>query len=75
MLSRYHGGVRGLRAADVRLLDRILGADTPLHGALLSYLLFERDFIDGAIELGRRDGRRWLTDHPGLWCLRPLSLR
>lgn len=71
VLSSYHGGPRSLRATDMRLLDRMLGADTPLHGALLSYLLFERDFIDGAIELGRRDGRRWLADHPGLWRLRP----
>jgi len=71
VLRHHQRGLRALRSPDVRLLDRMLGAGSPLQGALLSYLLFDRDFIDGAIELGRRDGRRWLADHPGLWRLGP----
>lgn len=65
--------VRALRAPDARLLDRLLGSDTPLHGALLSYLLFDRHFVDGAIDLGRRDANRWLADHPDLWRVEPCA--
>lgn len=69
VLRERHGGLRALCALDARLLDRLLGGGTPLHGALLSYLLFDRHFIDGAIDLGRRDARRWLAENPDLWRL------
>ena len=51
-----------LRGADVALLGRILdGARNPIHGELLSYLFFAREFIHELIQLGRRDAERWLA--------------
>jgi NTE family protein len=61
--ERRYAGVRGLlRGADVALLGRILdGARNPIHGELLSYLFFAREFIHELIQLGRRDAERWLA--------------
>jgi len=63
--SRY-GGLKGLRSPDFPLLSRLLGGDGPAHGELLSYLLFDRDFIDALIDLGRADAARWFGAPPGL---------
>ncbi|MBS42393.1 MAG: patatin [Nocardioides sp.] len=52
---------------DLHVIHRLLGGDSPLQGELLSYLLFDRDFFDGAADLGRRDARRWLDACPDLW--------
>jgi len=61
--ERRYAGVRGLlRNPDVALLGRIVeGSRNPIHGELLSYLFFAREFIDELIELGRRDAERWLA--------------
>lgn len=75
MRSRY-GGVRSLRSPDFPLLSRLLGHEGPSHGELLSYLLFDGDFIDELLEMGRRDARRCLDgmDGPeGLWRTGPLD--
>ncbi|MDQ6811580.1 MAG: patatin-like phospholipase family protein [Actinomycetota bacterium] len=60
---RRYKGVRGLlRDRNVALLGRLMdGARNPVHGELLSYLFFAREFIDELIELGRRDAERWLA--------------
>jgi NTE family protein len=74
--SRY-GGLKGLRSPDFPLLDRLLGGDSPAHGELLSYLLFDPDFIEALIELGRADAVRWLNAPPGAhepWQLGPLDV-
>ena len=62
--ARY-GGLKGLRSPDFPLLNRLLGGDSPAHGELLSYLLFDRDFIDALIDLGRADAMRWLSTPRG----------
>jgi NTE family protein len=63
-----HGSLRRtLGDPDMQIMHRLLGSDSPLQGELLSYLLFDPDFFDAASELGRRDARRWVEDHPGLW--------
>jgi NTE family protein len=61
--KRHYAGVRGLfRGRDVALLGRLVdGARNPVHGELLSYLFFAREFIDELIELGRHDAERWLA--------------
>jgi NTE family protein len=46
---------RALRHPDLPVLGRLLGGDGPRRGDLMSYLLFDRDFVDAAIEQGRRD--------------------
>ena len=63
-----HGSLRRtLGDPDMQIMHRLLGSDSPLQGELLSYLLFDPDFFDAASELGGRDARRWLADHPDLW--------
>jgi NTE family protein len=73
--SRYRG-IRGLRSPDLSLLNRLLGRDSPTHGELLSYVLFDRDFIDELIAMGREDAHRWLRSSPGPdepWQVDPLD--
>lgn len=65
-----------LRGTDFRLLNRLLGGDSPTHGELLSYLFFDRDFIEELIKMGREDARRWLDAPPGRsdpWQVEPLD--
>jgi NTE family protein len=74
--SRY-GGLKGLRSPDFPLLNRLLGGDSPAHGELLSYLLFDVEFIEALIDLGRADAARWLSKPPGPdepWQLQPLDV-
>jgi len=73
--TRY-GGLKGLRSPDFLLLNRLLGGDSRAHGELLSYLLFDRDFIDALIDLGRADAARWLSTDRGSeqpWQTEPLD--
>ena len=63
-----HGSLRAtLRDPDMQVMHRLLGSDSPLQGELLSYLLFDQDFFDGAAEMGSRDARQWLEDRPDVW--------
>lgn len=63
-----HGSLRRtLGDPDMQVMHRLLGSDSPLQGELLSYLLFDPDFFDAASELGHRDARRWLENHPDVW--------
>jgi NTE family protein len=61
----HYSGRKGLRSPDFPLLNRLLGGDSPAHGELLSYLFFDRDFIDALIDLGRADATRWLNIQRG----------
>jgi len=73
--DRY-GGLKGVRSPDFPLLSRLLGGDSPTHGELLSYLLFDEVFIAELIDMGRRDARRWLEAAPGPadpWQIGPLD--
>jgi len=74
--TRY-GGLKGLRSPDFPLLNRLLGGDSPVHGELLSYLLFDQEFIEALIDLGRADAEHWLNAPPGVdepWQLGPLDV-
>ena len=73
--DRY-GGLKGLRSPDFPLLNRLLGGESPTHGELLSYLFFDREFIEELIRMGQRDARRWLRVGPGPqdpWQIEPLD--
>jgi NTE family protein len=61
--ERSYAGPRALlRSPAVALFGRVIeGSRNPIHGELLSYLLFAHEFIDDLIELGRRDAERWLA--------------
>jgi NTE family protein len=74
--DRY-GGIKGiLRSPDFPLLNRLLGGESPTHGELLSYLFFDKEFIEELIKMGQRDARRWLRSDPGPerpWQVGPLD--
>lgn len=65
---RRYGGLRGLRDVDFAVMARALGAGNRSRGELLSFLLFDSEFVAKLIEMGRRDARRWLRRHPRFWC-------
>jgi NTE family protein len=77
VFRRRYGGLKGVRAPDFPLLNRLLGGEGPAHGELLSYLLFDAEFIEALIDLGRADAARWLEAPPGAdepWQLDPLDV-
>jgi NTE family protein len=68
VFERRFGGLRGLRDPDYAVISRVLGGPVRSRGELLSFLLFDPEFISELIEMGRRDAARWLRRHPGFWC-------
>jgi NTE family protein len=68
VLARRYGGLRRLRQPDFMLIAAALGARTRARGELLSFLLFDEEFIAALLRLGARDARRWLRRHPRFWC-------
>jgi NTE family protein len=74
--QRRYGGLKALRSPDLAVMGRLLGGQSPTHGELLSYLLFDHEFIDGLVKMGRRDAKAWLQAPPGPsepWQLEPLD--
>jgi NTE family protein len=69
VLARRYGGLRRLREPDFMIIAAALGSRTRARGELLSFLLFDEEFIAGLLRLGARDARRWLRRHPRFWCL------
>jgi NTE family protein len=68
VFERRFGGLRGIRDLDYSVISRVLGGRVQSRGELLSFLLFDPEFVSELLELGRRDARRWLRRHPGFWC-------
>ena len=62
VLDHRYRGLRALRHPDFPLIHRLLGGQSSRQGELLSYLLFDGDFIDALIDLGARDARRRLDE-------------
>jgi NTE family protein len=60
VFRRRYGGHRGWRSPELVVLSRLLGGESEQHGELLSYLLFDPEFHEAVIDLGRTDARRWL---------------
>jgi len=76
VFKERYGGLKGLRSPDFPFLNRLLGGESPTHGDLLSYLLFDREFTEELIRMGQRDARRWLRAEPGPsdpWQIEPLD--
>lgn len=68
VFERRFGGLRGLRDPDYAVISRVLGGRVRARGELLSFLLFDPEFVSELIDMGRRDAARWLRRHPDFWC-------
>jgi NTE family protein len=67
-------GVRALQHLDTALLQFILSSNLDSRPNLMSYLLFEPEFIDGAISLGVQYAMNLLVERPkDPWRWRPPS--
>jgi NTE family protein len=62
-------GLEALLNPELALLDRLIGGTHSTHGELLSYLLFDPDFIDALIDRGRRDGEQLQATRADPWQL------
>lgn len=74
--AHYKRARHALRSPDLAFLGRVVaGGSDPLHGELLSYLLFAPEFAEALVELGRQDAERWLAQphDDGPWQLGPLA--
>jgi NTE family protein len=60
--AKYAGPLGG----DYMLLNRLVGGSTASHAELLSFLLFDHDFVDELVDLGRRDAAAAIAD-PDPW--------
>jgi NTE family protein len=68
VFERRYGGPKGLRDLDYVVISRALGGRSRQRGELLSFLLFDEQFVAELVAMGRRDAARWLRRHPGFWC-------
>jgi NTE family protein len=68
VFERRYGGPRGLRDLDYVVISRVLGGRSRARGELLSFLLFDEQFVSELVAMGRRDATRWLRRHPNFWC-------
>jgi NTE family protein len=68
VFERRYGGPRGLRDLDYAVISRALGGRSRSRGELLSFLLFDKQFVSELVVMGCRDATRWLRRHPGFWC-------
>lgn len=66
--SNYRGW-RARRWPELALVNRLLGDETAKHGELLSYLLFDPEFIEELVVMGRADARAFLQESgpDGMW--------
>jgi NTE family protein len=68
VFARRFGGLRGLRSPDYALLARLLGGGRArARGELLSFLLFDEDYVEALIEAGRAAAGAWLEATPRFW--------
>jgi len=75
MFRRRFGGLRALRAPDLKLMSRLIGGESPTHGEILSLLFFDPEFARALIAMGEADARRWLAEEheEGPWQAGPLA--
>ncbi len=73
---RRYRSYRAIKAPDLLILSRLLGGESEQHGELMSYLMFEPDFLNETIALGSHDAHRWLNRVPAPdapWYLPPID--
>jgi NTE family protein len=64
--ERY-GGLKWIRSLDFSLIHRLIGPRELSNGDLLSYLFFDKEFINEAIKLGQRHARNLLKGGRDPW--------
>lgn len=62
VLDDHYGSPLDLLRSDYPLIDWALGGDSPRQAELLSYLLFDPEFISEAMARGADDARRFLDN-------------
>lgn len=75
VFRRRYRGYRVAKAPSLAVLSRLLGGESEQHGELMSYLMFDHEFLDETIALGSRDAHRWLDRVPtpdAPWYLPPI---
>lgn len=60
VLDGRHRGLSGLLRSDFPLIDWALGRESPRQAELLSYLLFDPEFITALMDRGAADARQVL---------------
>lgn len=73
---RRYRGLRALTAPDLAVISRLLGSESEQHGELISYLMFEPEFLEATITLGNHDAHRWLDripDDDAPWYVPPID--
>ncbi len=76
VFRRYYRSSRAITAPDLVILSRLLGGESEQHGELISYLMFEPEFLNETIALGYHDAHRWLDRVPAPdapWYLPPID--
>lgn len=61
VLRTRYDGPAALLSPDFAILNRLVGGASDAHGELLSYLLFDHDFIEALIAQGRSDAQAAIT--------------
>jgi NTE family protein len=65
VFHKHYSRLKRLRSPDLALLSWLLGANSPTHNELFSYIFFAPEFIEELINTGARDARTWLDQPPG----------
>ena len=68
VFTERYSGFGALRDLDWAVLGRLLAGRSTGRGELLSFLFFDKHYIEGLLDMGRRDAKRWLRRHPAFWC-------
>jgi NTE family protein len=68
VFQRRYGGLRAWRGIDFAVIGATLGSGSRSRGELLSFLLFDEEFVAELLTMGASDARRWLRRHPRFWC-------
>lgn len=68
VFQRRYGGLRAWRGIDFAVIAAALESGSRSRGELLSFLLFDEEFVTELLSMGASDARRCLRRHPRFWC-------
>lgn len=76
VFREHYSGLKRLRSPDLSVLSWLLGANSPTHNELFSYLFFAPEFIEKLLTVGANDAQAWLEAPPDPhrpWQIDPLT--